>query len=831
MSAPFAPPGTPARWARSRRWSAIHVDLAVTLDPAVHAAAGTVRHRVRWIGAPEPEIRLDAHDLDIRAVRVDGVPVAFTVDADAVVVPVPAAGGEVELDFAVEAPRKGLHRSAPPGGAPMLWTQGAMEDHSWWFPCQDHPNNRCTWRIAVRHPAALQAVANGRRVERTDHGDGWVTTVHALDQATVIYLLNVAVGDLVGVEDPGPVPTTHWLARGDEGCAAAFRATAFAIDWLGGFLSTPYPWPRYGHVVAADFLWGGMENATLTTIARRAVADAATMERDGVDCDSLIIHELVHQWFGDHLTMKAWSDIWLNESFATWLEARCTAAWRHHREGVPAADDLAARLWDNRSAWHDEDATRYRRPLVTNRYQDPYELFDRTAYEKGSLVLEHLAQVVGEPAMRNALALYLSRHGGGLVETADWRQAVEDATGEPLDWFFAQWVERAGHPDIEVAWTLAGGRIRLGLTQRQDGEPFRVPTEIAWRDGAGVHRQRIELRTAAETVAIPFTGSVTWVALDPDGRLPAAISEKDAPLWLRQRLADPEAPAAARARAAAGLGRTAPVQETRAVLVAAATDGPDLVRRTAIAALGALDHPAARRALLDLAGSAVDPRLRRAAADALAVRIPDATEAAAVAGRLIALADGESSPVTAGSLLAARGAVDHPGATADLRSRSQRPSWQDRLRLGCLRGLGASGEAAAADDLLRVLASADPAPLRAAAADGLARLADRHPLLRSRVRQALGDRLADPLVPVRTAAAKALGRLADPADAAALRHAQGREVFGHAARTLREAVDACAAAGSAAAGQADLARRVADLEKDRDRLKARLDALESGGGR
>ena len=113
----------------------------------------------------------------------------------------------------------------------------------------------------------------------------------------------------------------------------------------------------------------------------------------------------MHQWFGDLLTMKAWSDIWLNESFATYLEARGTAAWRASRGDGTEADVLALELWQNKRAYLEEDGGRYRRPLVTNRYADAYELFDRVAYEKGSLVLHHLCRLLGEQRFRAALAL------------------------------------------------------------------------------------------------------------------------------------------------------------------------------------------------------------------------------------------------------------------------------------------------------------------------------------------------------------------------------------------------------------------------------------------
>src|ERR1043165_9075921 len=516
---PFCPPDTPPTWIRARHFRIRHVDLAVTVDVERQRVEGTVEHRVELLphGEPRRTIELDQHDLAISAVTIAGKAVPFSVSDGRVAIAVPADAGTgfaLTLAFAAERPQKGLFFIAPDaalGRVAMAWTQGAMEDHSHWFPAFDNPNNLSTYRIAIRHRAALLAAANGERVARTDGGDGWATTVFEQRKAHVLYLVNVAVGDFVAVDEAGgPVPITHYVPRGHEaGALAMFRSTAFAIRWLGDFIGVPYVWSRYGHVVVHGFMWGGMENTTLTTITDLGLMDAAIQGREDVDIDSLVVHELVHQWYGDLLTMKAWSDIWLNESFATYLEARGTAAWRASRGDGSEADVLALELWNNKHSYLEEDGGRYRRALVTNRYADPYELFDRVAYEKGSLVLHHLCRLLGEARFRPALKLYTARHAHDLVETADWRQAIEDATGEPMDWFFAQWVHRAGHPVLKVAWRHDPGRGQLIVDVEQtqaagDAEQvFRLPVDLAFLVGDDARRVRVELRRAKESLVPP----------------------------------------------------------------------------------------------------------------------------------------------------------------------------------------------------------------------------------------------------------------------------------------------------------------------------------------
>ncbi len=837
---PFCPPDTPPTWIRPRHFRITHVDLAVTVDVERQRVEGVVEHHVELLphGETKRTIDLDQHDLTISAVAVGGKPAEFSVSDGRVAIAVPAATGTtfvLRVTFAAERPQKGMFfvaTDAALGRAAMAWTQGAMEDHSHWFPGYDSPNNFSTYRIAIRHRANLLAAANGDRESRTDNGDGWATTVFQQHKAHVLYLVNVAVGDFVAVDDAsGSVPITHYVPRGHEaGALAMFRSTAFAIRWLGDFIGVPYVWSRYGHVVVHGFMWGGMENTTLTTITDRGLMDAVIQQREDVDIDSLVVHELVHQWYGDLLTMKAWSDIWLNESFATYLEARGTAAWRASRGDGTEADVVALELWNNKQAYLDEDSGRYRRPLVTNRYADAYELFDRVAYEKGSLVLHHLCRLLGEDRFRAALKLYTQRHAHDLVETADWRQAIEDVTGEPMDWFFAQWVHRAGHPVLKVSWRHDPARAHLIIEIEQtqaatDAEQvFRLRTDVAFLVGEDLQRKTIDLHRAKESIVLACAKAPTWVVVDPSGDLPTEWQEEGGVDELIARLSDGRIGAYGRARAAVVLGKRLPTPALFAGLAAAAGAGqPELVRVEAIAALGAVRGGDARAALLVLATTLTEPRLRRAVAKALGAFRDDAQ----VAERLEALATADASQLTAGEFLAARGATERPGATPVLRAWLKRDSWNQRLRAAVLRGLGASGEAPAIDDALGVLADdAQVDAVLGAAAAAAAQLGARHLPARDRVRRALELRLEHSSLAVRSAAARALGTLGDAKARAAVGIALDREPFGNVRRVYREVLEQLGKAAAVTTATAELSKRLDELEKAKKATDLRLEALE-----
>jgi aminopeptidase N len=838
---PFSPPGTAQIWTRPRIFRVTHIDLEFSIDLDAKRVEGVVSHHVELLPSAGDRrvIELDQHDLDIRSVEVGGTMATFSRSTGRLIIDIlPQAGMSfaVRITFSSTQPAKGLYFIAPDaqlGRVAMAWTQGAMEDHSYWFPCFDSPNNLSSYRIAIRHRSEYLAVSNGLCVSRDVLGDGWSRSVYEQRDTHVVYLLNVAVGDFVAISDSSAiVPLVHYLPRGHEQCSGTmFRATAFAIAWLSDFIKVPFAWPCYGHVVVHGFMWGGMENTTLTTITDRGLMDESVAATEDVDIDSLVIHELVHQWFGDLLTMKAWSDIWLNESFATYLEARCTAVWRSSSRGSRVEDELASELWSNLQVYLEEDSGRYRRPLVTNRYLDAYELFDRVAYEKGSLVLHALCRYLGEDRFRSALSLYTARHAHDLVETADFRQAIEDATGEPLDWFFDQWIYRAGHPCIRVSWKHDPARSALivEIDQQQalvdPEQAFRVITEIAWSEGGRVVRSRVDIDRPRNTLVLACSRAPSWVVLDPDGDIPAEWHEEADGTELIARLGDKRLPATARARAARACGRLHPAVRVIAALeeTLGESDTPELVALQCIAALGSLKSSAARDVLLEIWPKTSAPRMRRALARAFAQFRLDAQ----LAGTLVGFAERETSQLTAGELWAARAALECPGATPVLRGQLKRSSWNQRLRQALVRGLGDCGEPAAIDEILTLLADGGQIEaVRGAALAAAAVIGSRHLIARDRVRRAIESHLDADSLMVRSAAARALGQLMDPGALPALSLRSDREVFGNVKRVIREAQERLRGAAAVTTATAALATKITDLEAARKALELRLETLE-----
>ncbi|HYE74876.1 MAG TPA: M1 family aminopeptidase, partial [Blastocatellia bacterium] len=198
----------------------------------------------------------------------------------------------------------------------------------------------------------------------------------------------------------------------------------------------------------------------------------------------IVAHELAHQWWGDLVTCKHWSQIWLNESFATYSEY----LWREFKQGSNEARFV---LHQDFLTYLREDFLSHRRPIVYHRYRFSDELMDRHAYEKGACVLHMLRQELGDDAFFRSLARYLSKFAFSVAEANDFKVAIEEATGRNLHWFFDQWIYAAGYPELEVEyeWQRERKTLRLKVKQVQERQAkaedgsdevsvFRFPVEV-----------------------------------------------------------------------------------------------------------------------------------------------------------------------------------------------------------------------------------------------------------------------------------------------------------------------------------------------------------------
>jgi aminopeptidase N len=369
-----------------------------------------------------------------------------------------------------------------PARPKQIWTQGESEYNHYWFLCYDHPNDFFTSEITATVEKPLQVISNGRLVDTKENRDGTRSFHWKIDQPHASYLTSFIVGEYVAVTgEYAGIPVTTYAYPKE---AAEAKLTTARLPEMVKFFSEKtgikYPYAKYAQSTAHDF-GGGMENISATTQTDNMIHDART-ELDQTS-DGLQAHELAHQWFGDYLTCRNWSDIWLNESFATYFQAM----WDEYKLG--ANDFLYSDVKANQDSYFGAWRQGNRRPIVTKNYKDPDAVFDTYAYPRGGAVLHMLRKTLGEDNWWRAINYYLKKYANQPVETEQFRIAIEESTGQAMDWFFDEWLYRMGHPVFEVTQNYDDATKSLQLTVKQvqtkDASSlypqvsfFRMPVEI-----------------------------------------------------------------------------------------------------------------------------------------------------------------------------------------------------------------------------------------------------------------------------------------------------------------------------------------------------------------
>jgi len=384
----------------------------------------------------------------------------------------------------------------------QIWSQGEAEFNHLWFPCFDHPSDFATSEMVATVEKPLSVISNGKLVEVRENSDGTRTFDWKIDEPHATYLTSIIVGDfapVTGEYDGIPIITNVYSNEVQEGKVTAARLPEM-VRFFSEKTGVKYPYAKYAQTTVRDF-GGGMENISATTQTDNMIHDART-ELDATS-DGLQSHELAHQWFGDLITCRHWSDIWLNESFATYFQAM----WDEHSLGHDAFLYLDVRA--NKESYYETWARGQRRPIVTKNYSEPDAVFDTYAYPRGGAVLHMLRTILGEDNWWRSINHYLTKYAHQPVETEQFRIAIEETTGQPMDWFFEQWLYKMGHPIFRVTqdYDPAKKSLTLTVTQEQRPDPesqypqvvyFQTPVDIEIATASDTRIERVQIAAKEE---------------------------------------------------------------------------------------------------------------------------------------------------------------------------------------------------------------------------------------------------------------------------------------------------------------------------------------------
>ena len=467
----FELPGSKPHYNPDRPGQVEHIFLDLDLDIPNQSYQGNCKITLKPIRNDIDRLTLDAVNLNIKAVRVDKIEQQFDYDGEKLHIkldPPTQTAKQIVIDIAysVEKPQRGIYFVAPDKHYPkkntQVWTQGEDEDSRFWFPCFDYPGQLSSSEIRVRVPKSLIAVSNGELIGEEVDGD---CKIYHWSQQQIhpTYLMTLAVGDFAVISDRfNNIPVTYYVEKGREADAKrSMGKTPRMMEFLSAKYGYFYPYPKYAQVCVEDFIFGGMENTSTTLLTDRCLLD----ERAALDnrtSESLVVHELAHQWFGDLIVIKHWSHAWVKEGMATYSEVM----WTENEYGAEEA--AYYRLREARS-YLAEDSGRYRRPMVTHVYREAIELYDRHIYEKGACVYHMIRAELGDELFWHAIQTFVRDNAHKTVETVDLLRAIENSTGRNLMFLFDQYVYRGGHPDFKVVYSWDGDAnlAKITVTQTQ----------------------------------------------------------------------------------------------------------------------------------------------------------------------------------------------------------------------------------------------------------------------------------------------------------------------------------------------------------------------------
>ena len=386
--------------------------------------------------------------------------------------PVGAARLHVEFSGVLNDLLRGFYRSryvdADGAERHLATTQFEATDARRAFPCWDEPAMKAKFRLSLVVSSDLEAVSNTLPVSESARPGGLRCVTFGETPVMSTYLLAFVVGDLRSVERRAPCGTLVrvWATPGKERQGGfALDLSVKLLDYFNGYFGVPYPLEKLDHIAIPDFAAGAMENWGAITYRENALLvdpeQSSAVTRQNVA--TIVAHEMAHMWFGDLVTMAWWNDLWLNESFASWMGDKSV--------------DFAFPEWDvwtqfvsfDTNAGLSLDGLRSSHPIEqpVNNPSEIGQLFDAISYSKGGATLRMLEQFLGPDVFRQGISDYIAKHQYGNARTQDLWDALGEASGQPVREMMNSWVLQTGYPVVEIETKRGRRGVEVAASQRR----------------------------------------------------------------------------------------------------------------------------------------------------------------------------------------------------------------------------------------------------------------------------------------------------------------------------------------------------------------------------
>jgi len=466
---------------RNRQIDLIHLTARLTIDIAQKKVVGTAEVTFSPLKRID-RFTLDAYRLKVRQITLGNQKLTFENTDSTLEISLPSEIGyqdtvTVTIQYSA-MPTAGMYFIPDPEEptSTFVYTYGEGGLHANWLPIYNDVNDLFTTEMIIRVPKGLQVISNGELVSRTVVKKGLTEYHWRQDLPHANYLIAVYAGKFKNIILPkafDEIPLNVWIPqRVPDEWANIFRNTPEMVEFFSQKFGYRYPWNKYDQVVLPNFIIGAMEHTTVTGLlysvlrGRNAPINFGPPDFNQYhpvwSAEGTISHELAHHWFGDLVTTENLSIIWLNESFATYSQM----LWDEYQQGEDffALDRITARdrYFDYVNSEH------LIRPLEYHYFNAPDEMYNTEhTYFKGALILHMIRKILGDDNFFRTLKYYLNQQAFSNVESHNFKDAIEQVTGENLEWFFDDWVYGAGHPVLEVSSRYFPQRKILHLEIKQ----------------------------------------------------------------------------------------------------------------------------------------------------------------------------------------------------------------------------------------------------------------------------------------------------------------------------------------------------------------------------
>ena len=511
-------PFDPTSIAKEHNVDFIHLKLSVDFVPEKKLVIGTVNHTFTALRDHVDSIYLDGPGIAIKSAFIDESPIRFKSTIDGFYF-YPSKtltwGDKHELKINYEAnPKKGIYfigwNDSTSTSQKQIWTQGQAFDNRYWIPCFDLANDKVLTEVIVNFDSNFQVLSNGKKLSQKAQPNGKTSWHYAMSHPHATYLIMLGIGKYDKLETSSksgvPVQTWYYPALKNR-VEPTYKYNIEIFNFLEEEIGIPYPWESYAQIPVQDFMYGAMENTTATIFGDFFLVDPISY--NDANYVAINAHELAHQWFGDLVTARTTSDLWLQESFATY--------YNQLAEKKCFGDDHYE--WARQHAYSSALSTIDKKPLAFANI--PTTL----VYQKGSQVLSMLRYTIGDSAYRKGIKKYLTNHAYGNVDSEDLLNTFHDETGLTLDWFWEQWVYNSGDPLYQVNFEeiIINDQMYTQINTLQKSpygtnKYFKMPIvfEINYKDGTKtIQKEWVEGEKHSIKIHNPKRKKIDFVLFDP----------------------------------------------------------------------------------------------------------------------------------------------------------------------------------------------------------------------------------------------------------------------------------------------------------------------------